>query len=340
MRIVYGCNTQGQGHLSKAAALVPILSQWGHEVWVVSSGASLVSGYRFEHHLHVPGLEYVITDGQTDYQATAVSWGLGLPRMMSSLMRVRKLVREFKPELILSDFEPFSASPMLGADCPVVSVSRQVTLCDPEIASPEGLDFDRRLARSTIRLFLMGADRQYGYHYQPTTWRCLPPIIRPELAEVVPSEGDYLFVYNFHHCSVGRADELVRWSERRQTPVKVFGFMKEKKRGVEGLVEFCEPGRDALLTALAGARSVITTAGFTLPIESYLLGKPTVVVPIPGQWEQLTNAFHLEEAGMSCHRIDWDYETAINLSKPEQNDRLRCWLETPAEIVLEQILGG
>lgn len=339
MRIIYGCNTQGQGHLSKAAALVPILRGWGHDVHVVSSGPNALQGYTFEKHLHVPGLEYVIQNGQTDYQATAAKWARSIPKMLVSLSRVKSLVREFQPEAIVSDFEPFTASPMLGADCPVISVSRQVTLCDPEIPSPEGLDFDRRLARSTIRLFLMGSDRQYGYHYEPTTWRSLPPIIRPELASVTPKQGDYLFIYNFHHCNAQRADELVRWANSRRQPAKCYGFLQEKPRGFDGMVEFCKPGRDELLNDLANARAVITTAGFTLPIEAYLFDKPTSVVPIPNQWEQLTNAFHLENAGMSKHLTDWDYDAAMEVPIPERNDRLEVWLRTPAEAVLKQILG-
>lgn len=338
MRIIYGCNTQGQGHLSKAAALVPILRGWGHDVYVVSSGPDTLQGYAFEKHLHVPGLEYVIKDGQTDYQATAAKWARSIPKMVGSLLKVKSLVRSFRPEAIVSDFEPFTASPMLGADCLVTSVSRQVTLCDPEIPSPEGMDFDRRLARTTIRLFLLGSDRQYGYHYEPTTWRSLPPIIRPELASVTPSVGEHLFVYNFHHCHLQRADELVAWANSRKQLVKCYGFMKEKPRGWEGMVEFCKPGRDELLFDLACARAVITTAGFTLPIESYLFAKPTSVVPIPNQWEQLTNAFHLENAGMSKHLIDWDYDAAMRVPLPVENEGLRVWLRTPAEVVLRQIL--
>lgn len=338
MRIVYGCNTQGQGHLSKAAALVPILRHWGHEIHVVSSGPDALQGYVFENHLHVPGLEYVIKAGQTDYQATAARWARSIPNMLVSLSRVKGLVRRVRPDVILSDFEPFTASPMLGAECPVICVSRQVTLCDPDIPSPEGLDFDRRLARSTIRLFLIGSDRQFGYHYEPTTWRSLPPIIRPELAGVKTHLGEHLFVYNFHHCSRAAAEELILWAQHRVIPVKCYGFMRDMPRGHAGLVEFCPPGRDELLQDLASARAVITTAGFTLPIEAYLLDKPTSVVPIPNQWEQLTNAFHLQNAGMSRHLTTWDYDVALQTPLPDVNDRLRIWLKTPAEVVLKQIL--
>ncbi|MBW3543136.1 MAG: hypothetical protein KY476_22995, partial [Planctomycetes bacterium] len=154
MRILYGAFAQGHGHFSKAAVLVPLLEQAGHTVQVVSSGQPQPpAGYAFARHLHLPCLSYEVAAGRTDYRGTFLKWTREMPRVMSHLWRLRRLVREFEPELILSDFEPLTASPMLGARCAIVALSRQVALFDRDVPLPEGRGLERKLTRSAIRLF-------------------------------------------------------------------------------------------------------------------------------------------------------------------------------------------
>ncbi len=118
MRILYGAFAQGQGHFSKAAILVPLLESRGHVVRVISSGGrECPAGYNFRWHRHFPGLSYVVRDGRTQYGESFRTWLRQLPRIFSHLFAVRSIVREFAPELIISDFEPLTASPLIEPKC-------------------------------------------------------------------------------------------------------------------------------------------------------------------------------------------------------------------------------
>jgi len=334
MRILYGVNSQGQGHFSKAAVLVPLLEARGHEVRVISSGPQPAEGYCFRWHRHFAGLPYLVTSGKTDYGRTFRHWLRQLPEFWQSANAVRRIVQSFRPELILSDFEPLTASPLIGPTCEVVCLSRQVALFDRDIPLPADLPWERKLTRTVIRLFTSGADRLYGFHYEPLSFRCLPPVLRPELFRVRPERGDHILVY----CHFDDAEALVKWANSRRQRVLAYGY-RSTPRGKQGLVEFREPSRMGMLEDLRTAKAVVTNAGLTTPIEAFLMKKPVCVAPIPGQWEQIVNAFHLQEAGLAEWHREFDFDRVLEVPPPGDHP-LRWWLSTHPDAVLDRVLEG
>lgn len=333
MRILYGANSQGQGHLSKAAVLIPLLEQRGHEVRLITSGPAPASGYQFRWHRHLTGLPYIVEQGCTDYGKTFRSWLRHLPEFMASLNRVRKLVQTYQPDLILSDFEPITASPLIGPHCEVIAVSRQVTLFDRSVPLPETQHLERKLTRSAIRLFTCGADRLYGYHYEPTSFRCVPPVVRPEVLRARPEQGDHILVY----CHFEEAETLIQWAAARCQLVRAYGFPK-MPRGTQGWVDFRPSSREGMLHDLRTAKAVITNAGLTTPVEAFLLGKPVLVVPIASQWEQVVNAFHQQAARIAEACDTWDFDRIFDVPPPSLNHPLSGWLRTSPEVILDHLL--
>jgi uncharacterized protein (TIGR00661 family) len=341
MRILYGAFAQGHGHFSKAAVLVPLLERAGHTVRVISSGGlHAPAGYDFRWHRHFPGLAYVVRDGRTRYGETLRTWVRQIPQIFSHLRTIRSIVREFSPEIVISDFEPLTASPVIEAKCEVVALSRQVALFDSKVRLPSGMSRERKLTRAVIRLFTAGADRQYGYHYAPASARCLPPVIRPNLASARPAAGDHLLVYNVYHTVAdGSPEALVDWASRRRISVRAYGF-PGVERGTRGRVEFKSASRHGMLSDMAGCRGVITGAGLTTAVEAFLLRKPVCVVPIPGQWEQYVNAFHLDLLGIARWCQGWDYDRLLDCPAVTAGHPLLNWLATPAERIVECVLDA
>lgn len=339
MRILYGVHTQGQGGLAKASVLVPLMESRGHEVRVVTSGALPPTCYNFTWHRHYPGLEYVVAAGRADYGQTISRWLKESPRVLKGLWKLRGLVREFQPQLVLSDFEPLTCSPLVDPRCEVLAVSRPCTLLDPAISLPEGRDFERKMARTAVRLFTCGADRRCGYHLEPASYRCLPPVMTDDVSRYRSTEGEHILVYNVYHTFAGSADTLIEWAARRRQEVIAYGFPQSGHRGRVGKVDFRPAQRHQFLSDLASAKAVITTAGMCLPLEAFLLRKPLCVVPIPGQWEQVVNAYHLQEAGMAHWSDSWDYDQLLELPAPSAQHPLQKWLTTPPDSVVARLLG-
>ena len=342
MRIFYGVNAQQQGHFARAAQIVPELQRRGHIVQTLTSGLPLDSmpSWASQRHEHFPGLPYRQESGATDLAGTARDWLADLPATLRHRRRVKRLARDFAPDLVISDFEFYTGSPGLGLDCPIVSACRQVAVLDPNIPLPPHEARGRGLTRTVIRLFAMGADRRLAYHFAPESARCLPPMLRTELTEIEPTAGDALLVYNSQHFGAGGdAGSLVTWADDRNVRVKAYGY-RDEPRGLRGRVEFRPASREGMLADLAACRAVATTAGFALPLEAAVLGKPCLTVPLPGQWEQSVNAWQLEQLGYSRASDRWDFDAACDLPPPTVPPEARRWLLTPLPRIVDALLAA
>lgn len=338
MRIIYGAFSQGNGHLSKASVLVPMMEARGHEVRVITSGPPPTNCYRFNWHRHFPGVAYVTRDGRTDYLASVRQWARDLPVVMRGIWSLRKIVREFQPELIVSDFEPMTTSPLIEPNCEVVAISRQVTMLDPDVPMPPGGGFERKITRSVIRVFTCGADRRYGYHYEPASFRCVPPIIRDEARQARPEMGEHVLIYCGLASFQPPPEEIVHWATRNQQRVRAYGFSNIVANNHSRLVDFPKPNPGQFLQDLVTSRGVITTAGLSTPIETFLLQKPLVVVPIPRQWEQTVNAYQLSEAGIASSVSSWDLNRILEIPPPAADHPLLDWMNIGSDMVLNRIL--
>lgn len=339
MRVVYGFYSQGQGHLSKARTLIPLLLEQGHTVLALSSGPPLAEPLVLPnlHTLHVSGLPYAFVGGRTDYGKTFKNWLSTAFHSLNSFQTVARAVRDFQPDLVISDFEPFSASPLLDPKCEILAVSRQMTLIDPGVPLPEGFEFERKMTRSVIRFFSMGADRRFGYHYHRTTFRCLPPVIDPSLLHRnnARSPGDYFLVYTGYQTSERDPQELVSWASKNRAHVRAYGF---RIQGRHGLVEFKPALRTEFRDDLACAKGLLTTAGLTTPLEAYLLRIPCAVVPILSQWEQWVNAQQLTELGLVQSAGEWNYDALLDLEPVRIQLEHEQWLRHTPNQILSRII--
>lgn len=339
MRILYGVHTQGQGGLTKASILVPLLEERGFDVQVVSSGSPPPKCFRFRKHLHLPGMEYAVIDGQVSIAHTTIRWLRGSGTIWQSLSTLRTLLRDVQPELIISDFEPYSASPLLGSRCEVIAASRPASLLDPDIPLPETSHFQRKITRTAIRMFCGGADRRLGYHLEPRSHRCLAPPLAPEIRSLAPVRGEHWLVYNTYNVEADTNARLIAWAQERRERVIVYGCPAPSKNFRHPQVEFRAPSRSRFLHDLATCRGVIATAGLSLPLEAAALGKPCCVIPIPRQWEQEVNAFHLVQAGLVRRLAAWDYDALTETPPPVIAPAIRNWLDVSPEQTLQTILG-
>lgn len=338
MRIIYGAFSQGNGHLSKASVLVPLMEARGHEVRVITSGPPPTGCYQFSWHRHFPGIAYVAKNGRTDYLASFKQWVRDLPKMMRGIWALRSVVREFQPDLVISDFEPMTASPLIEPNCEVVAICRQLSLLDPDIPMPPSGGFDRKMTRSVVRVFTCGADRRYGYHYEPASFRCVPPIIRAEAKQAVAERGEHILLYSGLPSFQPAPQDVADWATRNNQRVLAYGFAEADHLTPTRNIEFRLPNRQQFLQDMATSGGVITTAGLSTPIEAFLLRKPLVVVPIPRQWEQTVNAYQLNEAGIANSTPDWNFDRMLETPPPAADHPLLEWMSIGSDFVLDRIL--
>ncbi len=114
--LIYALNSGGRGHTFRALAVVQTLRQSGHEVVLCCGGAAKTFfEERGEKVVEVPALEQVIQGNRGSFGRTVLRnarpflFGFDVVRLVDTL-------HALKPDLLISDFEPFAtlAAELMG----------------------------------------------------------------------------------------------------------------------------------------------------------------------------------------------------------------------------------
>ncbi|MHC4310349.1 MAG: glycosyltransferase family protein, partial [Planctomycetota bacterium] len=136
-KIIYGVAGEGFGHSSRSHLTGQRLIDAGHDVMFVGSQKSLLylKQYFGERVREIFGLSFAFVDGRIDKSETLKQNLLNLPegnKLNDALFREH--FEPFGPDLVISDFEPFSAWWAWRKNVPFISIDHEhvLTLCELE----------------------------------------------------------------------------------------------------------------------------------------------------------------------------------------------------------------
>jgi uncharacterized protein (TIGR00661 family) len=303
MKILYGVVGEGMGHAVRSRVVLEHLLARGHEIEIMASGRAadfLAARFRGVRRIH--GFHIVYGENQMRLAATVgsnlVSTAATLPRNVSAYF---DLIRGFSPELVVSDFDSWAYLYGKAHGLPVISIDNNqiVHRCKhpPEVVAGHELDF--QLTRAFV-----GAKLPFCRHYVITTFFCpelrkpgttlVPPILRLEVLAAPSTRGGHLLVYQTAEGNTGLARTLANTGME----CRIYGMRRGiSEEQVEGNLRYRPFDEAGFIADLASARAVICGGGFTVLGEAVYLRKPTLSVPVRGQFEQVLNARWLERLG-------------------------------------------
>lgn len=303
MKILYGVVGEGMGHAVRSRVVLEHLLARGHEIEIMASGRAadfLAARFRGVRRIH--GFHIVYGENQMRLAATVgsnlVSSAAGLPKNLSAYF---DLIRCFSPEAVISDFDSWTYLYGKAHGLPVISVDNNQIIHrgrhPAEVVAGHELDF--QLARAFVT-----AKLPFCLHYVVTTFffpelrkpdtTLVPPILRPEVLAAPSTRGDHLLVYQTAEGNTGLARTLAGTGME----CRIYGMRRGiQEEQVEGNLRYRPFDEAGFIADLASARAVICGSGFTVLGEAVYLRKPTLSVPVRGQFEQVLNARWLERLG-------------------------------------------
>lgn len=301
-RILYGVAGEGFGHSSRSELLGQRLVDAGHEVLFAASNKA----YRylkptFDGRVrNVHGLFFYYQNGkvrpaQTFFRNLA-AFGRG---HMVNRRLFKEDVKAFKPDLVISDFEPFSAWWAWRNKVPCVSIDHEHFLTCCTLEKERAYWIERWMANIVT----------WGYHTFADAYlipnffkapihnkraRLTPPIVRNTVLKFQPSNGDHITMYSVDSGKKQRNrifDVVRQFKDQR---FFIYGFNEDLQ---QENCTFKKTSTEGFLADLASCRGVIATAGFSLLSECLLFRKPMLLMPVQDQYEQLINAYYVEKLG-------------------------------------------
>lgn len=291
MKILYGVQGTGNGHLSRSRELIRYLKQDGHEVRVIVSGrdpALLWDMEIFEPYTALQGLTFATHRGRIQHLQTARE--LNLVRFYADIRAFD--ARGF--DLVISDYEPVTARIARRHRLPSIGIGHQYAFCH---------DIPVRGQNPLSRFILdhfAPVDYPIGLHWHHFDQPILPPVVPEFFSRTEPVPNKILVYLPFEEL----ADILQLLSPFDAHAFFIYHQLQQPEE--KGQFKLRPYSRAGFLNDLADCSGVITNAGFELVSEALALGKKVLVKPLAGQMEQLSNAAALTELklGLSMKRLD------------------------------------
>lgn len=291
MKIFYGVQGTGNGHITRARVMARELYAAGFDVTFQFSGRpadkyfdmEVFNGYQLKE-----GLTFNTHKGQVSYLNTALqAKPIRFVKDISSLDLSAY-------DLVISDFEPVTAWAAKKQKKQVIGIGHQYAF---------GHDIPRKgsdpIADQVIKYFAP-ADIGVGLHWHHFGQPILPPIIEtPEFPK--SSQPNKILVY----LPFEDTDEVIR----HLCPFENFEFHVYSPEAAASKYPHivCKPlSRDGFQQDLYDCAGIISNAGFELASESLQLGKKILLKPLHAQMEQISNAAALEQLGYGHTMYDMD----------------------------------
>lgn len=284
MKILYSIQGTGNGHVTRAMEIVPLLKKRG-EVDVLLSGTSSDIQLPFEVKYKLNGLSFVFGKG-----GGVDVWHTYLNMNSLRLLREIKSLPVEKYDLIISDFEPVSSWAARMEKKPSVGLSNQVAALHPLAPKPKKTDM---LGKMVLEHY-SPTTFNYGFHFKTLDKNVFTPIIRKQVRELSVTDKGHYTVYLPSYSD----ERIIKFLKRfKDVEWKVFSKFSKKKYK-EKDISIQPLNADLFLASMASSKGVLCNAGFGTTSEALFLNKKLLVIPMKTQYEQHCNAAMLKSMGV------------------------------------------
>ena len=276
MKILYGVNAFGNGHITRSRVMAKELKKAGHEVTFLFSGRE--KEYFFdmqdfgEDVIYKKGLQFVIENGKVDTFKTVKN---------DNLLQLFKDIFSLNVasyDLIITDFEPITAWAAKLKQKMSIGIGHQYA-------------FTKKIPLSHTNPFILWAMNRYapvdielGLHWDSFGQNILPPII-----DIEHFPDNFVFIDNQILVYLPFEDQEKILYVFSQFPNYQFIVYNKSYECVTNNVSFKKFSKDGFLQDLLHSSGVICNAGFELASEAIHLDKKILVKPVFGQMEQHSN---------------------------------------------------
>jgi len=311
VKILYAIQGTGNGHLSRARDIIPILQTKG-EVDILISGTQADVDLPHSITYRFNGLSFIFgKKGGVDLLETYKK------------SNIRKLFSEINSlpvenyDIVINDFEPVSAWACYLKNKNCIGLSHQSAVLNKNAPQPKHVDV---LGKSILKNYAP-VTAQYGFHFNSYDENIFTPVIRQQVRKLQTRNKGHYTVY-LPAYNDERIIEILK--EFPETKWEVFSKHNKEKMQLNN-ISVCKVNNDAFIKSISNSAGVLCGAGFETPAEALFMKKKLMVIPMKGQYEQHCNAAALKEMGVPV----------IKSLKAKHIDKIKNWIDAGSVIPVD-----
>jgi uncharacterized protein (TIGR00661 family) len=281
MKILYAIQGTGNGHLSRATDIIPLLEKKGDvDLLVSGTQADVELPYNIKYKLK--GLSFIFgKSGGVDLLETYKKSNL------------KKLYAEIKSlpiekyDLVINDFEPVSAWACFFKKKECIALSHQAAVINKKSPHPTHAAV---IGRTILKNYAPFTSK-YGFHFKAYNENIFTPVIRSQVRNCIPEDAGHYTVY----LPAYDDDKIIKvLKETGDHNWQIFSKHSGKAYTKKNFTikPICS---DAFIESMRTCTGMLCGAGFETPAEALFMKKKLLVIPMKNQYEQQCNAAALEE---------------------------------------------
>lgn len=326
MKIFYAVQATGNGHISRANAILPLLQKYGEvDVFLSGTNSGLKTALPVAYRSKGISLQYDLTSGGVDVRKTMASFRL------RKLWSEAKYLPVEKYDLVINDFECITSLACKLKGIRSVHFGHQASFASKKVPRPEKIN---RIGEWVLANYA-GGSRSVGLHFKQYDAHVFSPIIKPSILHADPVDGGHVSVYLGQYSDDIIMQQLLKL---KKTRFHLFSRTAENISQVDH-VTIMPISQSLFDNSLINCHGIITGAGFETPSEALYLGKKLMVMPMKGQYEQLCNAAALKDFNVCVVTTMDDYfPTWFNKWMFESAPTERLELSNPVQSIIGEVV--
>jgi len=299
------------GHATRAKVILSHLIK-SNELRIVSSDRA----YQFlkksfpDQTYEINGFHFSYKDGVVSRSKTSIDIIKHAPEnLITNFKKYKDLHDDFKPDIIISDFESFTYLYAKYHRVPIISIDNMQIIdrgkIDVKIPDSEKLNY--KIAKAVVKAKLPNCNQYLISSFFNTKVKkknsyLIPPIIRKEILNAKREIKNHILIYQ-SSCSEKKMIDLL--NELPDEKFLLYGFNKEEVHRNVSLKKFSET---EFIDNFRTAKAVFCNGGYSFISEALFLNKPICTVPIKNQFEQYLNGAYIEKLGYGKMLKDFELE--------------------------------
>ena len=337
MKILFGVQTEGNGHITQCIATKQYLQSQGIEVttaFAAKKKRGLPKYFTDEFNvIDYNGFDFVFDNvGRVVIWKTIVKNTFELPRLIVSFIKICSIIQKEKPDAIFNYYEPLvGLTALFFKNIKYVSFGHQYAM--------DSVIYPRINGYIVQKLFLSIINKITSirakivalsyYEFNDTTMIVSPPILRAESYSISDKKEDFVLVYLMNEDML---PQLI--SQAKKYPdinIQCFTKLTKQYDELPNLKLFNLDGK-LFQEKMKVCKSVVCSGGFETSAEAIYQNKPLLMIPMPNHYEQHANC---NDAYLNSYAI---YSESIDLSKiPKYQLGNKKWFDT-YQYVLQRVL--
>jgi uncharacterized protein (TIGR00661 family) len=355
-KFIFLIQGEGRGHITQAISLFHILTKNGHEVPHIFIGKSRrrrIPGYLLKA-FKVPVEPLASPNFLSDSHNKSIRLipsiiynSKYLKTYHQSLKRIDDAVKKVKPDVLvnfydfLGGFYNFLYKPPLK----FFAIGHAFMTDHPSFKFAKGKPFHKRLFLINNYLNSIGAYKKLALSFMPSypakvrNTIIVPPLLRDQLFKFNRANHDFILGYMVND---GYSQEIIDWSFKNPgIKLEIFWDKKNEPeiKKIGNNLTFHQLDAEKFLKKMAECKGMVTTAGFESICECMYLGKPVLMIPVSGQYEQACNAIDAELAGAGIQAGNFNISKLIQYIPLYKNpsESFRSWYDKGEEIIVREL---